>query len=206
VKTLGTATPSDLPGRLDDLLTTGQTPEVSRVVMPESHLHEHLHQLPEHLLRSRVRAWVGVIESPDQDFWIGTYTADGKWIWCASRNDRWLPVEYRVAFAHKVCRHVNKAINNGGAWLCGFIRGGRQFYMLWKDADGDIQIPIEFDHPFMVMSKWPMDSFEKKCAVALGIWSEHRRGLELGKDQTVNRAAGQKTTKEHLAVAPQVGL
>lgn len=155
------------------------------------------HHLDEGWLRARVRGWMHLIESPDQDFWIGSYTADGKWIYCSSRGDTWAPHPAKQDFAMKVCQHVNRQAAGDGAWLTGWRLGNREFYMLHKDVDGDIQIPIEFGQGFSRLREWELHIFENHAVAALGIFSEFKRAPEAAKSQLVKVAQGEKVSKDH---------
>jgi hypothetical protein len=162
------------------------------------------HALPEAWLRSRVRGWMNLVESPDLDYWIGSYTADGKWIYCSSNKDTWGPQPYRQEYARKVVAHLNRTVSAGGAWLAGWIRGGRMFYLLWKDADGDLKCPIECDKPFVVLRNYTVADWERMATVALGVTSEWEKNMEYGKGQQVKRAQGERPSEQHLAEAAKV--
>ena len=164
---------------------------------------DHVHQLPEQWLRSRVRGWMELVESPGLAFWIGTYTPEGKWIFCSSNSDMWAPKPFRQEYAMRVCRHINRHCANGGAWLTGWNHGGREFYMLWKDPSGDLQIPIECDKPFVALQHYTDDDWAKHCHSALMVWTEHTRNLELTESQTVNLAQGEAISPNHMAEAPE---
>ncbi|MDP2621807.1 MAG: hypothetical protein Q8P46_16800 [Hyphomicrobiales bacterium] len=167
---------------------------------------EQLHRMPEQWLRARVRGWMEINESPDFLYWIGTYTADGKWIFCSSNADRWAPKDYRQLYAQEVCRHLDRQCAFGGAWLAGWVQGGRVFYMLWKDKEGDIQIPIECDKPFIALQKYTLSDWERHCCSAYKVYSEWKRDLEMTNSQQVNVAQGEKTSPGHLAEAPDITL
>lgn len=162
------------------------------------------HHVPEAWLRARVRGWMELIESPDSDFWIGTYTADGKWIYCSSHGDTWAPHPSKQNFAMKVCRHLNMHCNGGGAWLAGWRFGNREFYLLQKDADGDLSIPIEVGQPFSVIREWPLHIWENHATAALGVAEEFKRAPETTKAQMVKVAQGEHVSKEHYKVGPIV--
>lgn len=169
-----------------------------------SGIDDQVHRMPEQWLRSRVRGWMELTESPGLGYWCGTYTAEGKWIYCSSDDNTLIPTRYRQEYAMAVCRHVNKACANGGAWLVGWIRNCRVFYLLWKDIDGDIQIPIEADKPFIALQKYSVTDWESHCSTAHHVWKEHHKNLEQTGAQQVKRAQGQRTTPEHLDAAPAI--
>lgn len=198
---------NDLAGRLDDLLFVG---EQARELKPNLIITDKIdapgHHMPEAWLRSRVRGWMESIESPGEAYWIGAYTAEGLWIYCSSERDSWAPQGYRQDYARKVNAHLNRQCQFDGAWLTGWVRGGREFYLLWKDKDGDLQIPIEANKPFISLSKYTVEDWERHACTAWATWSEHHKNLELGKGQNKLVAQGEKTSAAHLKNAPRVKL
>lgn len=165
-----------------------------------------LHRLDDAWLRARVRAWMEVVESPDLDYWIGTYTAQGGWIYGSSNADRWLPSVKRQLMAQEVCKFVNAHCAEGGAWLAGWIRGGSVFYLLYKDADGDLQIPIECEKSFAALQEFTHFDWANHCLHAIEVWKEVRRNLELSAAQQVKQAQGERTSENHFKEAPPVGI
>lgn len=165
------------------------------------------HHVPEQWLRARVRGWMELHESPGFDYWIGTYTEGGRWIHCSSNGDRWAPSQSKQQYAMDVCRNLNAQLSSGGAWLAGWTLDGRCFYLLWKDADGDIQIPIECEKPFISIRDWKPSVWETHATAALGVWSEWHKNQEYGKGQQVKLAQGDKVSPNHLSEGlPVAGL
>ena len=155
------------------------------------------HEMPEQWLRARVRGWMELNESPGENFWIGTHTSDGKWIWCSSGPDKWAPSPGRQEFAMRVCAFVNREAARGGAWLAGWVRGGDEFYMLWKDPDGDITCPIEFQKPYSVLQQWPLTTFAQHAERAVTITLGWRQDIDTSKNQRVKLAQGEKPSASH---------
>lgn len=194
----------DRAARFDDRLY-GESDQPSNIIL-RNDIEAPGHHVPEKWLRARVRGWLERIESPDLAFWVGTYTADGRWIFCSSNADSWAPKPYRQEYAMNVCRHINKQCSMGGAWLVGWIRGGREFYMLWKDPDGDLTIPIECDKPFIVLRDYTVFDWENHCQAALGVYSEQQRMLEMTNSQQVKVAQGERASPQHLDSVPPVSI
>ena len=194
----------DAPAKHDDKLVEESLGESgSSIALVSDKAVKHLHEMPETWLRSRVRGWMELCESPDLAYWIGTYTAEGKWIYCSSNVDTYMPKQFRQVYAMDVCRYLNRQCNFGGAWLAGWFRGGREFYLLWKDQDGDIQIPIESNLPFIALQKWRLSSWEQHACTAYAVYSENKANNEIKGRDTVKVAQGEKTSDQHLANAPQ---
>jgi hypothetical protein len=186
----------------DDALVQEVLGESQSVMLVGDRAAGHMHELPEQWLRSRVRGWMELCESPGLAYWVGTYTADGTWIYCSSDRDLYLPKTYRQVYAQNVCKFLNQQCNFGGAWLAGWFRGGKEFYLLWKDADGDLQIPIESDKPFIVLQRWGLADWEKHACTAYSVWAERQKLLEIRSKDTVKVAQGERPSNNHLANAP----
>ena len=199
------AVADDSAVRADDLIVTdGQQPAYPIAIVDK--LTAGGHNLPEQWLRARVRGWMELNESPGLAYWVGTYTSDGKWIWCSSRESRWTPAQFRVEFAMKVCKHLNRMIPHGGAWLTGWVQGGRVFYMLWKDRDGDIQIPIECDKPFVALRNWAVEDFERLAGTAWATWLEWKKRAQFSPKQQKMVAQGEPVSPEHLKHVTKIDI
>lgn len=196
--------PWDIPAQQDDALAEEMQGGVehSQIVIAGEKAARHIHELPEDWLRSRVRGWMDLSESPGLAWWIGTYTAEGRWIWASSMMDTYLPKVQRQDYAMRVCKHINRECNFGGAWLAGWFRGGKEFYLLWKDGDGDIHIPIEANKPLIALLKWTPHDWERQCCTAYGAWVEFKRKNEIRAKDTVKLAQGERTSDNHLRNAP----
>lgn len=161
------------------------------------------HTVAEKDLRSRVRGWL-ILESNWNPFWACADRPDGKLIVTGYQNC--LPPIAKQEYARNVMRHLNKTIANNGAWVAAWLYNGRRFYLLWKDHDGDIQIPIECDKPFFIIREWTMDEWFKHATAALGIWSEFHKNLDAGKGQQKKVAQGDHVSAAHDAVGKQISL
>ena len=185
--------------RWDDFETAGDKPSENIVVADRF---DPLHTMPSEWLRARVCQWMDTIESPDQDYWMGTYAENGRWIWCASMGDKYVPLQHRVEYAQRVCRAVNKHAGFGGVWFTGWILGGHEFYLMWKQPDGDIGIPMQCGLPFTEIAKWDLSVWVMHCAEAIATMYEIHETAETTPGQQVHLSQGQKMdTDNHLAKA-----
>lgn len=176
--------------------------ENRRIMLPEE-AGGARHGVEEKDLRSRVRGWL-ILESNWNPFWCCADRPDGKLIVSGYQNC--IPPIAKQEFARDVMRHLNRTIANQGAWIVAWLYNGRRFYMLWKDKDGDIQVPIECDRPFFVLRTWNMDDFNRHAVAALGVWSEWHRNLDASKSQGKKVAQGEKLSAAHHVVAPDLSI
>ena len=196
----------DTPAVDDDALTKEVLGESGAIQIVGDKVAGHLHELPEQWLRARVRGWMELCESPGLAYWLGTYTPEGKWIYCSSQLDSYQPKVYRQTYAMAVAKHLNKHCNFGGAWLAGWFRGGKEFYLCWKDPDGDLQIPIESNKPFIVLAKWPVETWERHACTAYLQFKEFNRMVDITPKDGVKLAQGEATSENHIANAPEAAI
>lgn len=165
-----------------------------------------LHKLSEEWLRARVRGWMddeneyspGVKDGKKQvriaGWWVCTYTANGHFLEAAGGHDIYVPSLMQRDLAIRVARYINRECNFGGAWIVGWSLNGDRFYRVWKDAEGDIHIPIETDRPVGVLIRWTLSDFANGCQNAYETWKEFHKVIEAGKSQSVKIAQGERNT------------
>lgn len=163
---------------------------------------QNLHALPDEWMGARVRGWM-MVEAKGSDWWICGIQRDGRFRYASFPETAAMHEDHRE-HARKVCRHINKHAALGGTWLCGYI--GQMFYMLWKDQDGDIQVPIEFGADGMPMPlnrflEHDMDDFAEHCLQAHGVWFRLHARIEYKAGQQVKLAQGQQASPRHMGEA-----
>lgn len=151
---------------------------------------QNTHSLPTAWLVSRLVPWM-VAESAGGHWWACVLTNDGKFLSATHDGGLTLPSEDRMKMGRDVCRHLNRQVNFGGAWQCAWIDQMR-FYMLWRDRDGDIQIPIEVDLGFDRIRTWPLETWENHAVGAWDQWREFHANMEYSKSQLVRLAQGER--------------
>src|SRR5574340_1449619 len=122
-----------------------------------------LHNVHDRWLENRTVEWF--YSETKGKWWICWPRHDGKPMYATYRQD-WEPSEERKEFAFKICSYINREAGEGGVWMAGYIDKDldQEFYLLWRDHDGDIQIPIEFPQQFKELSeKWSEDDFLTHC-------------------------------------------
>lgn len=196
--------------RWDDQETGHLLTDKPKLAVSEK-IDERVHDLPENWLRTRMRGWMALEESPNRAWWIGTYTSEGNWIWASQdvlgQTDRFIPMQHRINYARSVCRHVNRECAHGGAWFAGWCMGGRTFILIWKDPDGDIQLSLPCDRPFTIIQGWTLDDWAEHCEQAWQMWCERLDALELAHDQVKKLGQGQQMNEqESLRQAPPIGI
>jgi hypothetical protein len=144
------------------------------------------HSVPAEWVASRMVSWM-MEESEGRPWWVTGLTPHGKFIH-ANFPESYFPKPERQAYAHHICYELNKQLHYGGTWLAGWLHGGNRFYLLWKDRDGDIQIPIDCDKPWHIIRQWPVDSWLNNANAAYETWFQIMEQIEANQDQTVKLA------------------
>lgn len=156
---------------------------------------QNTHALPDAWLGARVRGWM-FDEAKGAHWWITALTTDGKWREAAFPDSSALHADNKQ-LARSVVRYLNTNCAHGGAWLAGWI--GPQFYLCWKDSDGDMQVVEEFPIPNVRLSAFNLDDFAEHAEQMLAIWKEWHYGMEYAPGQTVKLAQGERVSREHGA-------
>ena len=153
---------------------------------------EHTHNLPEDWLRARVVGWMnaeGVQNFQKTWWWILAITGEGQ-VRTAQSDPERAPTLLSQDMARRICVYINRECAHGGAWLVGYF--GEMLYLLWKDWDGDIQIPIEVPKPLHMLLGWSMNDFAEHCEQAVSRWVEFHKNMDYGRNQQKKVAQGEK--------------
>lgn len=87
---------------------------------------------------------------------------------------------------------LNKDVAHGGHWVVAWANSPKCLCALWRDADGDMQIPIYLDEPWPRVRKMTAAQFAQSCEEAHVIWLEHMYAvLELKPEETIKLAQGE---------------
>jgi hypothetical protein len=128
--------------------------------------------------------------------------AGTKWYVCALLADgkiieRWYPKitglrKEQMDFAHNVLRYLNSQCNFGGAWITGWLNDFHEFYLCWRDKDGDIQIPMQVADRWFQIKDWDLNDWAEHASQAHAQWLEFQRTMEWGKTELVKAAQGER--------------
>jgi hypothetical protein len=128
-------------------------------------------------------------EAKGSQWWICALTVDGKWKEAAFPEAVNLHGDNKQ-LARSVVRHLNAQCGHGGAWLAGWI--GAQFYLLWKDSDGDLQLVEEFPVPNERLVQFTLDDFAEHAEQMHAVRREWTHNMDLSTAQQVKLAQGQR--------------
>jgi hypothetical protein len=159
-----------------------------------------VHGLEDRLIGARLLGWM-VRESAGCNWWICGLTHDGKIItWDSTAQaaslDKALDVPRdKVHFATQALSALVE-VGDDGTWLVAWIDNCKRFYLLWKDEDGDIQIPIEIDciGGWLKLREWQPRHFVEHATTAMATWKEIHKRMEYGAGQQIKLAKGDKPT------------
>lgn len=136
------------------------------------------------------------------------YQAGGNWWCCLPSGQKLLEFAYpkhyltagatqimdapKRSYALAICQYLNRQCAHGGCWIVAWLDNCRQFFMVWKDADGDFQVPIECDLSWEQIQTWSLDNWAEHAEQAYRAWKEHVYTLALHKNQLVKAAQGER--------------
>jgi hypothetical protein len=138
-----------------------------------------IYRLPEEVIGARV--WGFLYFESQGHYWVCAQLQNGRFRQRGTdllQGGNWSPGEEKKSYARRVCAAMNKHCRHGGLWFVCWIHDGMQFFLLWKDADGDIHIPIECDKPWIVIREWPMAVWERHGEEAWEAWREVWKAVE----------------------------
>lgn len=164
---------------------------MSLIIPGEGH-GKSIHGLDDRLIGARLLGWM-VRESNGTNWWIVALAHDGKVVsWDSSGQNLLVIPKDRQHFAIRVLSALNADAGEDGLWLVAWFDDCKRFYMLWKDQDGDIQIPIESDISWLRLREWSPHDFVKQAAAAFVTWEKWHENMEYGRAQQIKLANGER--------------
>lgn len=149
-----------------------------------------VHGIDDRVIGARLLGWM-VRECGAANWWICGLTKDGKVLaWDSTGQGTLFIPKDRQHFAMRVLSALAHEASEGGLWLVAWIDDGKRFYLLWKDEDGDIQIPIEIDVGWLRLREWPMQEFVDQAATAFQVWERMHANMDYGRGQQIMLAKG----------------
>ena len=163
------------------------------VTEEESRVLGRTHNIKTEWLTSRLVPWF-YSETPNPKVWICYLTETGLWGYWLKSDRVGRPDRDKRNYARAVCQHLNAQYNFGGAWIVAWMdERWDKFYLLWKDSDGDIQIPIECELGWRKIREWPIKDWGHQAQGAFDKWALAMAAMDLTPQNTVKRAQGQTT-------------
>lgn len=149
------------------------------------------HSMPTEWLRARVAGWMWAV-CEGFDWWAVAITRAGEFIYASSdKVQEDIPESDKREYARKVIRYLNRECNHGGAWLAGWI-GKRDFVLLWKDQDGDLQIQNVCDVAWDEIRNWDMEDWAEQAEQAHAVYRRINGAMEWSASEQVKLAQGQR--------------
>lgn len=165
---------------------------MSGLIIPGEGFGKSVHGIDDRVIGARLLGWM-VRECGTANWWISGLTKDGKILAWDSTGLGTLQIpKDRQHFAVRVMSALAREASEGGLWLTAWIDDGKRFYLLWKDEDGDIQIPIEIDVAWLRLREWPMQEFIDQAAGAFKLWEEFHANMDYSRSQKIMLAKGDR--------------
>jgi hypothetical protein len=133
-----------------------------------------------------------LLTANDPRYWACLISSEGNFIEHQSGAE---PMPEQRMFAADMVTALNKHLHHDGAWLIEFtdpvslgsVRTDamyQRFVIMWMDADGDVQFPIEDERPFNEVLIDGPDAMIEKCEAAWSAWKWQSKVLDLKPNQT----------------------
>ena len=152
------------------------------------------HSLPDEWLATRLAEWFHK-EYLGHRVWLCVLLRGGSWRYWTKLYVAGIPPSGKRQYAREVVAHLNKHCNFDGAWLAAWT-GGRweRFYLLWKDSDGDIQIPLDTtaETSWRTIRDWRPEVWGQHATTEHLTWRDAQETLELQDGQAVKLAQGEQ--------------
>lgn len=149
------------------------------------------HGLRDEWLKARLLEW---FERESQSkAWICILREGGRWHYW-QKGGGFSPIADKRSYARNVIQYLNRHVNFDGAWVGGWMgEGWNQFYLLWKDRDGDIHIPIDTppELKWREMRSWGPDVWAEHASNAHTGWQAAQQVVGATADQQIKLAQGQ---------------
>lgn len=161
------------------------------ILLPGDKSFAKTHKLDEKWLRARAAGWMRV--HSQRHWWLMAVTTEGKFVY-ASEN--FTPTKAQYELARRVVRAVNKEASHGGAWLVGYRDG--ELYIIWKDADGDLQIEWAGENLSQrTLETWSDLDFALQAEMMWAQWDEWHKNMDYGRGQRKRLAQGEHLSDGH---------
>ena len=170
---------------------------MSELILPGEGFGKSVHGLDDRLIGARLLGWM-TLEANGANWWVCGLLKDGKviaWDSTAQATNKVLRLPLPLDRQHFAVRALSGLveIGEGGTWLCAWFDNGKRFYMLWKDEDGDIQIPIEVDVGWVRLREWSAGDLVRLASQSFKTWAEIHKNMEYRKGQQIKLAKGEKS-------------
>ena len=151
------------------------------------------HSLPFAYVGARVAEWFDK-ELATYFVWMAILHGDGAW-WYWTKYAGEIPPRVKRDYTRKVVEYLNREAHFDGAWVGGFTHENwPHFYLMWKDADGDIQLTIDSAQTrtsWQEIQRWEPIDWAGHASQAYFQWAELGEPIELVAGQTVKHAQGE---------------
>jgi hypothetical protein len=158
-----------------------------------------LHKVPDHIV------FVDLASQVEDEFGSDAYVvvalANGVFTRRGLQDFGQVPDGEKLAALITLCRRLNQDVANGGHWVTLWSFQEQRLCALWRDEDGDMQIPIFLDEPWARCRTYAVERLASEAALAYEVWKEMIfMVLQLKPEETVKLAQGElpKTWKRHF--------
>lgn len=116
---------------------------------------------------------------------------DGRWIArpAAGSPGREVPAP-TLHLLQRMAAVLNVQVAHDGHWVLA-VTPAHEAVALWRDADGDIHVALEFDQKVQRLHSWTDDQIAGQAAAALNLYRAQAAKVDVAPGQMIRRALGE---------------
>lgn len=127
-------------------------------------------------------------------WWALVLFSDGTWRSRGPREDDRPPKRETLILLQRIAVALNVEAAKGGHWVVA-LRPDGEVQALWRDADGDAHVVLEFDQKVQKLHGWTGDHFASQGQASVNLyWQQHAKA-EVAPGQMIRRALGETPTR-----------
>ncbi len=141
------------------------------------------HRLAEHLTDQAGAEWFALV-----------LFGDGRWV--ARGSQDWIkPLPATLDLMQRAAVAINAQAADDGHWVIAMLPRAQEMVALWRDADGDVHVVVEYDHKIAQLHGWTGDQLAGQAAAALNLYRLQAAKVDAAPGQMIRRALGESPTQ-----------
>lgn len=128
------------------------------------------------------------------DHWFALVLfGDGRWV--ARGSQDWIkPQPATLDLMQRAATALNVQAAEGGHWVVAILPQARELVAMWRDADGDVHVVVEYDHKIPQLHGWSNAELAGQAAAALNAYRLQAAKVDVAPGQMIRRALGETPT------------
>lgn len=160
----------------------------------EGRLHgPRFHRVPDGIVMRRLAAHLN--EHMGSAWWGMVMFEDGRWVSRGASPSMEPPSAETMALLGRVAAVLNVQASEDGHWVVALLPADKEVWALWRDADGDPHVVLEFDDKAHRLHSWIDDQLAAQAQAALNAYRLQMAKVDVAQTQMIRRTLGEKPTR-----------